>query len=265
MINKIIRPFIKYIPENNKLERIWILAKTDFKKRYYGTYLGIIWAFINPLFMLIIYYSVFTVFFDNKIENFALYLFSGLLIWMFFSEATKKGMYTIVSKRYLFENFQINSLDIYKASLLSVFIAFIFNFLVYFIISLFFNIPYNINIFLFPLIVLNLLILIFGINLILSTLYTYLRDFDHFYDLFLIAAFWINPIFYPESLLTQSYRFILFMNPIAGIMINTRNVMLYGTGIDIKIFVINWLYSIVILLIGLIINHRYSKKLIEIL
>jgi ABC-type polysaccharide/polyol phosphate export permease len=97
MINKISPFLISKLPKKNRLERIWILAKTDFKKRYYGTSLGILWALINPIFQLIIYYFVFSVFFKNDVPNFSLYLFSGLILWMFISESNKKGMYTISS------------------------------------------------------------------------------------------------------------------------------------------------------------------------
>ncbi|PJA97946.1 MAG: hypothetical protein CO128_09900, partial [Ignavibacteriales bacterium CG_4_9_14_3_um_filter_30_11] len=94
MLKKIINYIVKYLPESNKIERIWILAKSNFRKRYYGSSLGIIWALINPLFLLVIYYFIFNVIFNNQIENFILYMFSGFLIWMFFEEASKEGLNT---------------------------------------------------------------------------------------------------------------------------------------------------------------------------
>lgn len=47
----------KFLPENNQWERIWILAKTDFKLRYYETTLGLIWAFLHPIIRMVIYWG----------------------------------------------------------------------------------------------------------------------------------------------------------------------------------------------------------------
>ena len=264
MIKKLTNRFFTLIPENNQLERIWILAKTDFKKRYYGTSLGIVWALINPLIQLLIYYFIFSVFFKTTIPNFPLYIFLGLIFWMFFAEVTKKGLFTIQTNRYLLENIRINKLDIYYSGHLSIFFAFLFNLLVFFIASFFFNINYNINLLFFPLVILNLLILTFSINLLLSIIYIYLRDFNHVWDVFMLVAFWINPIVYSESVLYE-HKIILYLNPLAGIIINARNSLLYGQSLDLYLFTWNYVFSLTLLAIGLLVFKIYSKKVVEIL
>ncbi len=264
MINKIFGPILRKLPENNKLERIWILAKTDFRKRYYGTSLGVVWALINPVLQLVIYYFVFSVFFHVEIENFPLYLFSGLILWMFFAESTKKGMYAIHVNRYLFENIRINKFDVITSGLLSTFFAFCFNLFVYFILSFFFEIEYNLNILFFPLVVLNLVILIYGIKLLLSIIYIYLRDFDHFWDIFMIAAFWANPIVYSEQILYQ-YKFILYLNPLAGIVINMHNCLIFGKAVNVELFIWNYIYASAVMLIGVFVYKAHAKRVVEIL
>jgi ABC-type polysaccharide/polyol phosphate export permease len=76
---------VKYWPENNRLERIWKLAQVDFKKRYYNDRLGLLWALINPIFKVIVYFLVFSLFFKVQQENYGLYLFSGIsgLVFLF--------------------------------------------------------------------------------------------------------------------------------------------------------------------------------------
>jgi ABC-type polysaccharide/polyol phosphate export permease len=264
MINRILGSQLAKFTESNRLERIWVLAKTDFKKRYYGTSLGILWALINPISQLIIYYLVFSVFFKNDVPNFSLYLFSGLIVWMFISESSKKGMYTISSNRHLIELIRIDKHDIITAGLLSNTFALFFNFFVYFIVAAFFNIQYNANLLYLPLIILNLMLITYGINLILSIVYVYLRDFDHFWDIFMIAAFWANPIVYTESVLYQ-YKIVLYLNPIAGIVINIHNCLIYGKTVDFELLQLNFLFGIIIFLAGIFIFKHYSKKVIEIL
>lgn len=264
MINRLFKPILEALPENNKLERIWILAKTDFKKRYYGTSLGIVWALINPIIQLLIFYYVFTVFFKSEINNFPLYIFLGLILWMFFTESTKKGLFTIHSNRYLLENIRIYKYDIFTSGIISNGMALMFNLFVFFAISFLFDIKYSLNILYFPLLLLNLLILVYGINLILSILYIYMRDFNHFWDIFMIAAFWVNPIVYSDKVLYEN-PIVLKLNPIAGIIINSQNTLLYGRTIDINLFVWDYVYALIILLLGILIFNKYSKKVIEIL
>jgi len=264
MILNLFKPILEILPENNKFERIWLLAKTDFKKRYYGTSLGVVWALINPLFQLLIYYFVFTQFFNTEIENFPLYIFLGLIIWMFFAEATKKGLFTIHLNRHLLENIRINKFDIFTSGIISNLFGLLFNLVIYLLACLIFNVNLSIYILFFPLIILNLVLLIYGLNLILSIIFVYLRDFNHFWDIFLIAGFWINPIVYSPKVLYEN-DFILYLNPIAGMIINAQNTILFGNHIDLNLFIWNYLYAFMVFGIGLLVFKFYSKKVIEIL
>jgi ABC-type polysaccharide/polyol phosphate export permease len=263
MINKILKPFIEKLPENNTLERIWILAKIDFLKRYYGSSLGLVWALINPLFRLLVYYFVFTVFFGNTIENFALYLFSGLLTWMFFSEGTGNGIYILRSKRFLLENVKINKITIFISSVLSVLMGFVFNFGVYFIISLFFNVEYSWNILFFPLLIIELIFLVLSIKMLLAVINIYLKDINHLWDMATLLIFWANPIFYSKDILLEKAPFLPIINPLAGIMINTRSVILYNELPNMNLFLFNALVIIPLFIFSYMIFNRYSHKAIE--
>ena len=73
-----------FLPENNRFERIWLLAMTDFKVRYNASMLGMFWAFVYPLVRILIYYVVFSFFFSKEIPNYGFYIFSGIILWMYF-------------------------------------------------------------------------------------------------------------------------------------------------------------------------------------
>ncbi len=259
----IVKKIVESLPENNRLERIWLLAKTDFKQRYYESNLGIIWALVNPLFRLIIYYIVFTVIFNSEIENYALYLFSGLLLWMFFSETTKKGINILISKRYLTENIPFNKLDLFVASTLAGTIALIFNFFVYFVLSLFFSIHYTITILYLPLLLLNMCLLVFAVSIILSTIHIYLKDINQLWDMLLILVFWTSPIFYGRGVLFEKLKFILYINPIAGIMNNVREILIYGKNVDFFWLAYDYIYVFILLGIALLFFTRYYHKAAE--
>ncbi|MFO7721999.1 MAG: ABC transporter permease [Bacteroidales bacterium] len=247
----------------NRRERILLLARIDFHKRYYESRLGVLWAFLNPLFRLLVYYLVFTTIFKNDIENYALYLFSGLLIWISFQEATKKGISTMASKRYLIENISFDKIDLFISGTLTILNGLLFNFLMYMLMSIITGIPITWHILWVIPVVLILAILMFGISLILSTIHIYFRDIEHLWDMVLLLWFWINPIFYAKAILFESLPVLIWINPLAGIIINMRQGLLYGEPPDFLLLGWTFLYALVILAVGMLVFRKYSHKILE--
>lgn len=251
------------LKDRNRRERIILLARIDFHKRYYESRMGILWAFLNPLFRLVVYYLVFTTIFKSDIENYALYLFSGLLIWMSFQESTKKGITILASKRYLIENISFDKLDLFISAIITILTGLFFNFLMYMVISLISGIPVNWHILWVLPVVLNLAILMMGINLILATVHIYFRDIEHLWDMVLLLWFWVNPIFYAKSVIFDTLPALIYLNPLAGIIINMRQGLLYGELPDFHLMAWGYIYSVVVLSVGMFVFRRYSHKILE--
>lgn len=265
MINQIFKPILERLPENNRLERIWVLGKTDFLKRYYGSFLGIVWAFFNPLLKLIVYYLVFTIVFKSQTPNFAMFLFLGLIIFSFFQEATTFSLTIIEKKKYLLESVPIEKLDIYYAASLSSLLAFGFNFSAYFLISLFtpIQLSWSALIF-FPLLLLNLLIFTLAVMLIISILQVHLKDFIHLWNLGVFALFWFSGVFFPvDPSLTWKTAGMAFATPLTGIIHNARELLIYGSSINWVYFIYDFAYGGLLLCIGMFIFKRYSSYTLE--
>src|SRR5919202_5703251 len=112
---------------SNKSERLWLLAKIEFKLRYYENKLGLLWALIKPIMDVGIYYVVFKVIMKTDVPAFASYLFIGLILWNFFVESTSGTIQILNTKKYLYEYSNMNKLEIYVSTLLSNSIGFFFN------------------------------------------------------------------------------------------------------------------------------------------
>lgn len=99
---------------------IWKLAKNDFKKRYAGSYLGAVWAMVQPVVTVAMYYVVFGLIFPNQRESgevpFVLFLTAGLVPWFYFSEALNHGTNALLEYNYLVKKvvFKISILPIIK-------------------------------------------------------------------------------------------------------------------------------------------------------
>jgi len=135
MLLKILNDWFK---RSNKVERLWLLAKIEFKLRYYENKLGLLWALIKPLMDIVIYYVVFQIIMQQNIPAFASYLFIGLILWNFFVESTTGTIQILNTKKYLYEYSNMNKMEIYVSTLLSNSIGFFFNFMMFFIFYNFF-------------------------------------------------------------------------------------------------------------------------------
>jgi len=265
MFNIIFKPILERLPENNRLELIWKLAQIDFKKRFYDNILGLFWALINPLLRVAIYYFVFVKIFNRgaQHDNFALFLFSGLLFWMFFSEGTRKGIKTLQQKKYLIENIQFNRIDLFISSTFSVFLGFMFNIFAYMLASLLLSVSPTIHILLLPIPVINICILVLGISLLLATLYIYIKDIIHIWDLVILLGLWMNPIFYSGDSLREKFPILLYIMPTAGIIDNSRRMLLEGRSPDYQLMLFDFAYASIVLIIGVIVFNKYSHKAAE--
>ena len=121
-----------WIQRTNKLERLWLLAKIEFKLRYYENKVGLLWALIKPLMDIAIYYTVFQIILKQGIPAFASYLFIGLILWNFFVESTTGTVQILHVKKYLYEYSNMNKLEIYISTIFSTSIGFFFNFVMFF-------------------------------------------------------------------------------------------------------------------------------------
>jgi ABC-type polysaccharide/polyol phosphate export permease len=253
------------LPENNRLERIWLLAKTDFKKRYYGSVLGLFWALINPLFRFFIYYFIFTVIFTSRTDNYALFLFLGLIVWMFFQESTKTSISIIRTKRFILENIQINQLDVYYAVLMSTTLGFCFNFSVYFLASLFFDVHISFMVLLLPVLFINLLIFVLGMMILLSVIHIFIRDIMHIWDLLTLMLFWFSGILFVVNQNSGDLKEVAlaYLTPITGILINLRAILIYGKGFDIRLFIYDFAYAIIFLAIAYTLLKKYYGLALE--
>ena len=232
MILRIVNDWFR---SSNKIERLWLLAKIEFKLRYYENRLGLFWALIKPLLDLAIFYIVFQVIIKQDIPSFASYLFIGLIIWNFFVESTGGTIQILNTKKYLYEYSNMNKLEIYVSTLFSNSIGFFFNFLMFLIFYHFIestSTGFSIYNFWIIVLFLNLFILSLGLSLILSTLYIVAKDITQIWTPLTTFLFFLSPIFYKLSTFKEALPSLTYANPVAGIIINARRVMMEGKAPD---------------------------------
>jgi len=251
------------IPENNRVERIWKLAQVDFKKRYYNDKLGLLWALINPAMQVAIYYFVFTNFFDNREENYALKLFAALILWRAFTESASKGANILKVKRYLIENIQFNWLDLFYSNIISNLLGYLFNLVVFFILAITFGVSFPRAIVLYPIILLNWFFISFAVSIFLSLIRPVFDDIIHIWNIVVMIGFWTSGIFFPGNKIIETLWWSGYVNPFIGIILNTRACLIEGNEFYMKLFIYDLHFGFILFLISIFAFKKYAKKITE--
>ncbi|HEX9510827.1 MAG TPA: ABC transporter permease [Puia sp.] len=255
-----------WVQRSNKYERLWLLAKIEFKLRYYENKLGLLWALLKPLMDIAVYYVVFQIILKQGIPAFASYLFIGLILWNFFVESTTGTIQILHTKKYLYEYSNMNKLEIYLSTLFSNAIGFCFNFIMFLLFYSFIekeSTGLSIQNFWIVPIFLNLFILSLGVSLILSNIYVVAKDINQIWIVFISFLFFLSPIFYKLSTFKSALPSFDYANPIAGIIINARSIMLEHRSPDLMLMLWDFSYAILLLLAGLLLLNKLGSKAAE--
>lgn len=247
----------------NQRNLIRQLVGREIKGRYAGSSIGIYWSIINPLIILAVYTYVFSVILKVRlgdepgITNFALYLFCGFLAWNGFQEIVQRSTTVILDNALLIKNLSFPS----KALLVSIGINSIINEMIGIGILV---IAGKIMLGFFPkyicfLIPLLFLELLFGLGLgfIFSTLHVFFRDTAQFVGVFLLIWMFGTPLFYPEGMIPQGFKFLIDINPMAYLVRMFREICLRNMFPNLNDVIIFSVISITVLLIG---YYIYTKK-----
>lgn len=240
--------------------------------RYRGSVMGIVWAFITPLFMLAIYTFVFSVVFkarwhggsDSKTE-FALVLFAGLMIFNLFSECLNRAPSLIVEnvnyvKKVIFP-LEILPWVALGSALFHASVSFLVWVIAY---TILFGMP-HVTILLAPLIVLPVLMLALGLAWALAALGVYLRDLSQFVALATSVLLFLSAVFFPASALPERYRGLLFLNPLNPSIEGFRDAVFWGKSPDWRIFVAIALIDALIAWVGFALFQRIRKGFADVL
>ena len=212
----------------NYRELIWMLAKTDFKLRYHGSFLGYIWVLLKPLCIFAVLNFVFSAMFGAG-GTYSLELLVGLMLFFFFSEGTTAGMGSLLSKAQLVTKIYVPRWTIIVASTINATMIFLMNLVV---IALFFAIkgfvPSIGSILIFFIFSIFMYILILSFSLITAPLYVKFRDLAMIWEVLLMILMYASPIIYPLSIIPAKYHIIFLLNPLAFIVHFTKQALIHN-------------------------------------
>lgn len=246
------------------------LALQDFKQRYLGNYLGIVWAFAGPFMTVLILFFVFQVGFRSSPSEgipFILWLVSGMFPWSFLSESISSGSNSIIDKPYLVKKivFRVSTLPVIK--LITAFFIHSFFLSVLFILLMAYGyypkiIWIQIFYYLFA-----TLILALGISWITSSIVVFVKDISQIISILLQFGFWLTPIFWSDKIMPSNYLTLLKLNPAYYIVQGYRDSLLFNVWFWEKPYITFyfWIVTISIFLLGAFIFKRLRPHFADVL
>ncbi len=237
-------------------ELIYNLVLRDLKVRYKNSVLGVVWSWLNPLLMMLVFTFIFR---RPDMRDFHIYVLSGLLPWNFFSGAVMGGIPSIVGNGHLIKKVYFPREVLPISLVLSNLVNFLIGMPVLFLLALISGVRLNAYVLLLPVPILIQTLFAIGLVLFLSTLEVFYRDTHMLMDVGMLAWFFITPIFYqveqqlPETmaLLGQTLyprRLLFWINPMASI-INTYQDLIYNGELTVLSFLARTAVTAVLVLV----------------
>jgi len=256
------------------------LVKTNFKLRYQGSYLGVLWSVLQPLMLFAVMYVVFVKFlkFTDGTPTFPISLLCGTCLWQFFTESTSMGMRSIVDRGDLLRKIHFPNYIIVAATTMGSMISLAINLGVVILFGFFAHAHYTWRVITVIPSILQLYAISLGVALLLGSLYVYFRDIGHIWDVILQALFYATPIIYPLSMVQKNPEFswaadFMMLMPTTQTIMDIRHNLLspeyvptIWTVVDNKILcLIPYVLSVLVLWLGVHVFRKYSAKFAEVL
>jgi len=202
----------------NYRDLLYILTKRDIQVRYKQTLLGATWAIIQPLFTMLI----FTLFFGKLAAMpsdgipYPIFAYAGLLPWTFFSNSVTNSGNSLVGNSNLITKVYFPRMIIPTASVASGLLDFAIAFGFLIVLMFYYGIGLSINILMLPVLIILTSLLAIGVGMWMSALNVKYRDIRYALPFLIQLGMFASPIIYPASLVPEKWRWLVWLNPVAG-------------------------------------------------
>jgi len=209
-------------------ELLYFLTWRDVKVRYKQTVLGILWAFIQPFLKMVVFSVIFGSLAKMDSEGFPypIFLYAGLLPWQFFSSSLSRSGQSVVGSANLITRVYFPRLIIPLASVGAVLVDFAISFAILVGLMLYFGVvPTLATLMVVPLALLTVFTAL-GVGTFLSALNVAYRDFRYVIPFMVQIWMFLTPVIYPVTIVPEKWRWLLFLNPMCGIVDAYRSAIL---------------------------------------
>jgi len=201
-------------------ELLYFLTLRDIKVRYKQTVMGLAWVIIQPLTTMLIFTLVFNRFvrLDTGALPYPLFALSGLLLWLFFANAVTNSTHSLVSNTNLITKVYFPRMFIPAASVGAGLVDLAVAFLLLVALCIYYGVALTLNLLLVPLFIMLMALLALGVGLLCAAMTVKYRDLRHALPFIIQLWMFASPVIYPASVVPVQWKWLLLINPVAGII-----------------------------------------------
>ena len=239
------------------------LVAKEIKVRYMGAALGFAWSLANPIVLTLMYLVVFTYIFPSAQPHYALFLVTGVLHWTLFSQVVSQSCEILVQNSGLLKKIYFPRLLVPLSSVmvnLTLWSAALAVYLVFFSIL---GGHFSLVLLLYPFYIVCFFLFVWGLGMILATLYVDFRDIKHLVEVSLQVLFWATPIVYQISKVPERFRQIALISPLAEFTVIFQNIFYENHVPSATVTILFMIWTAVTLGVGLWLFNRRVPELVE--
>jgi lipopolysaccharide transport system permease protein len=247
-------------------ELLYFLMWRDVKVRYKQTLLGVMWAILQPLIMMLI----FTLFFGKLVGvpsdgvPYPVFAFAGLLPWTFFATAANSSGNSVVNSANLITKVYFPRLIVPMAAVGAALLDFAITFVVLGALMIYYGVGLTWGALMLPVLVLLLIMLALAFGILMSALNVKYRDIRFALPFLIQLWFFASPIIYPASLVPERWRWVQALNPMTGIIEGFRAALFGRKAFDWQALAISAAITIVLLAYAVLSFKRMEKSFADI-
>lgn len=199
-------------------------VKKDIRGKYKGSFLGVLWSFVNPLLQVLVYAIVFPYIMRVKTDNYLIFLICGIIPWTWFTTSISNGTNCITLNGNLIKKVYFPREILPISIVTSGMVNFLISCLIILIFVLFSGLGLSWHLLLLPLIVLIQYIVTLAFVFLLSAINVYVKDVEYLVVFFLNMAFYATPVLYSTKMFKGWFLWVFKLNPMAHLISAYRDI-----------------------------------------
>ena len=246
-------------------ELLWVLTMRDVKVRYKQTVLGVAWAIIPPVTTMIIFSIIFGGLANIPSEGhpYPVYVYTALLPWTFFANSIGTSGTSLISSAHLVSKVYFPRLIIPLSSIGVGLIDLAIAMVILFLLMFYFDIPFGPGLLMVPILVMAVVFMALGVGTLLAALTVTYRDFRYVIPFMIQIWMYVTPVVYPLSLIPESWRWLVALNPMTGLVEAFRHAFL-GDPFNVYTSFVSVVVAIAIFLAGVSYFAKVERRFADI-
>ena len=232
------------------------------RRRYQRSVLGFAWSLLNPLLMMIVLTTVFSLLFDRDPKSYGVFIFTGMVPWAFISESIVTSCLSITGAENFMKKVYIPKIFFPLVTVTTELINFSLSLVSMLCLGLCLGLQLKWTLLLLPAAMLLTYLFVFGISLTMAVTTVYFRDLAHLVRVLLSCFFYLIPIVYPINAIPPKYASFFMANPFSYYILLFRKIIYYGEFPTVRDWVIPTAIACATLIMGFYVLMKREKDII---